>query len=62
LVQAICHQACGLGMRVRHITIDKLPEELRASLADETRLDYHCEYSNLDKLNIDGVGCNRLER
>lgn len=62
LVQAVGHQACVLGSRVRYTTSAKLIEELRASLADQTLPACLREYSNFDLLIIDEFGFDRLER
>ncbi len=62
LVQAIGHQACVRGWRVRYTTSSKLIEELRASLADQTLPACLREYSSLDLLIIDEFGFDRLER
>jgi DNA replication protein DnaC len=62
LVQAIGHQACALGWRVRYVTSAGLLEDLRASLADQTlprRVRY---YAGFDLLIIDEFGFERIER
>jgi DNA replication protein DnaC len=62
LVQAVGHQACVLGCRVRYTTSAKLIEELRASLADQTLPACLREYASFDLLIIDEFGFDRLER
>ncbi len=62
LVQAIGHQACVLGQRVRYTTSAQLIENLRASLADQTLPSCLREYASLDLLIIDEFGFDRLER
>ena len=62
LVQALGHQACALGWRVRYTTSAGLLEDLRASLADQTlprRVRY---YAGFDLLIIDEFGFERIER
>jgi DNA replication protein DnaC len=61
-VQAIGHQACALGWRVRYATSAALLQDLRASLADQTlpqrvRYDARC-----DLLVLDEFGFERIER
>lgn len=62
LVQAIGHQACVLGWRVRYTTSAELLENLRASLADQTLPSRLKEYAGYDLLIIDEFGFDRLER
>jgi DNA replication protein DnaC len=62
IVQAIGHQACVLGHRVRYTTSAQLLEELRASLADQTLPSCLGEYARVDLLIIDEFGFDRLER
>jgi DNA replication protein DnaC len=62
LVQAIGHQACVLGWRVRYTTSAELLEDLRASLADQTLPSRLREYASFDLLIIDEFGFDRLER
>ena len=62
LCQAIGHQACVLGWRVRYTTSAALLEELRASLADQTLPSCLREYASFDLLIIDEFGFDRLER
>jgi DNA replication protein DnaC len=62
LIQAIRHQACVAGWRVRYTTSAKLLEELRASMADQTLPTCLREYSSLDLLIIDEFGFDWLER
>lgn len=62
LVQAIGHQACRLGYRVRYTTSAELLEDLRASLADQTLSSCVHEYARCDLLIIDEFGFERLER
>ena len=62
IVQAIGHQACVLGYRVRYTTSAQLLEELRASLADQTLPSCLREYARVDLLIIDEFGFDRLER
>jgi len=62
IIQAIGHQACVLGYRVRYTTSAGLLEDLTASLADQTlprRLRY---YSNFDLVILDEFGFDRVER
>lgn len=62
LAQALGHQACILGYRVRYITSADLLKDLTASLADQTlprRLRY---YANFELLLIDEFGFDYLER
>lgn len=62
LVQAVAHQACVLGYRVRYTTSAKLLEELLASLADQTLPDCLRMYASFDLLVIDEFGFDRIER
>ena len=62
LAQAIGHQACVLGWRVRYTTSAALLEDLRASLADQTLPSCLREYASFDLLIIDEFGFDRLER
>jgi len=61
-IQAIGHQACALGYRVRYTTSAGLLEDLTASLADQTlprRLRY---YAKFDLVILDEFGFDRVER
>jgi DNA replication protein DnaC len=62
LVQAVGHQACVLGYRVRYITSARMLEDLRASLADQTLPSCLREYASFDLLIIDEFGFDRIER
>lgn len=62
IVQAIGHQACVQGWRVRYTTSAELLEELRASLADQTLPSCLRESAGFDLLIIDEFGFDRLER
>jgi DNA replication protein DnaC len=62
LVQAVGHQACALGWRVRYITSADLLTDLRAPLADQTLPERVRYYARFDLLIIDEFGFDRLER
>jgi DNA replication protein DnaC len=62
LVQAVGHQACALGWRVRYITSADLLTDLRASLADQTLPHRVRYYARFDLLIIDEFGFDKLER
>ena len=62
IVQAIGHQACALGWRVRYTTSAALLQDLRASLADQTLPKQVRYYARFDLLIIDEFGFDKIER
>ncbi len=62
IVQAVGHQACALGWRVRYTTSAALLEDLRASLADQTLTKRVRYYAGFDLLIVDEFGFERIER
>ena len=62
IVQAIGHQACALGWRVRYTTSATLLQDLRASLADQTLPKQVRYYARFDLLIIDEFGFDKIER
>lgn len=62
LIQAVGHQACSQGWRVRYTTSAELLEKLRASMADQTLPSSLRKYASYDLLIIDEFGFDRLER
>ena len=62
LIQAVGHQACSQGWRVRYTTSAELLETLRASMADQTLPSSLRKYARYDLLIIDEFGFDRLER
>lgn len=62
IIQAVGHQACSQGWRVRYTTSAELLEQLRASMADQTLPSCLRKYARYDLLIIDEFGFDRLER
>ena len=62
IIQAVGHQACSQGWRVRYTTSAELLEQLRASMADQTLPACLRKYARYDLLIIDEFGFDRLDR
>jgi DNA replication protein DnaC len=62
IIQALGHQACVLGWRVRYTTSADLLTDLRGSLADRTLASRLRYFAKFDLLIIDEFFFDRLER